>query len=425
MTSKGWQNLALVAVLTFYIIALVAVLTFYIILIAFFIINSNEINICENYAEDYCAFWSAGKLINQHGFAAIYDLDLLSQSQQEVYPQASSASFEPFAIMYLPFFLVPFQLLSLIPLPVSFIFWSLVNLIGFVLYLQLFTKQLTGQSLSIRLILLVMLSMPVVVNLMLGQVNVLLGICVGEFIRAVLNDKPLKAGLWLGSWLLKPQLLIVIIPFLLLQRSKKVLSGFSLTTIGVLGISYGLVQMKGFRNLIEILFNASGGGVASSPQVMMNWRMLGWHITSVTSQTLGWIVIGLGSLATLGITFFAFRKKLMADKNKIMITILGILTATSTATWHAHLPMSIILIPPLIYLSIKNPKIKKLFSLWIYLPILVTFILYILIPFTNFSEQLIQLIDGSRGFILNLLILAWAVSHHLNSKNRIKLNHEK
>jgi len=69
MTTDGWQNLALVAVLTFYII-----------LIAFFIINSNEINICEDYAEDFCAFWSAGKLINQHGFASIYDLDLLTQN---------------------------------------------------------------------------------------------------------------------------------------------------------------------------------------------------------------------------------------------------------------------------------------------------------------------------------------------------------
>jgi len=409
MTSKGWQNLALVAVLTFYII-----------LIAFFIINSNEINICENYAEDYCAFWSAGKLINQHGFAAIYDLDLLSQSQQEVYHQASSASFEPFAIMYLPFFLVPFQLLSLIPLPVSFIFWSLVNLIGFVLYLQLFTKQLTGQSLSIRLILLVMLSMPVVVNLMLGQVNVLLGICVGEFIRAVLNDKPLKAGLWLGSWLLKPQLLIVIIPFLLLQRSKKVLSGFSLTTIGVLGISYGLVRMKGFRNLIEILFNASGGGVASSPQVMMNWRMLGWHITSVTSQTLGWIVIGLGTLATLGAALYAFRRKLMANSNRFVIAFLGILAATCAVTWHAHLPMSIILIPPMIYLMVKNSINKTLFSVWVYLPILVTFILYILIPFTKFSEQIIQLIDGSRGFVLNLIILGWAIVQFTHSKEETK-----
>ena len=398
MTTDGWQNLALVAVLTFYII-----------LIAFFIINSNEINICEDYAEDFCAFWSAGKLINQHGFASIYDVDLLTQFQQEVYPQANNASFNPFAIMYLPFFLVPFQILSTIHLPHSFILWTIINLIGLILYMRFFTKQVSGHSLSIRLILLIMLSMPVFVNLMLGQINILLGICAGEFLRAVLSDKPIKAGLWLGGWLLKPQLLILIIPFLLIQRSIKVLSGFTLSAITVLGISYAMIHMEGFRSLINILFEASEGGVASSPQVMMNWRMLGWHIASATSQTIGWIVIGLGTLATIVTTFYAFRRKFTADSTRIVIAFLGIFAATGAIAWHAHLPMSIILIPPMIYLMVKNPINKTLFSIWVYLPILVTFILYILIPFTKFSEQIIQLIDGSRGFVLNLIILGWAI----------------
>jgi len=405
MSSKGWQNLALVAVLTFYII-----------LIGFFFINIDIINICEDYAEDYCAFWSAGKLINQHGFAAIYDLDLLTQFQLEVYPQANNASFEPFAIMYLPVFMIPFQILSNIHLPYSFLLWTLINMLGLVFYLRFFTKQVSGHSLSFRLILLITLSMPVFVNLLLGQVNIWLSICAGEFIRAALSEKPYRAGLWLGGWLLKPQLLILIIPFLLIQRSIKILSGFALSAITVLGISYGMIHVEGFRSLINILFEASGGGVASSPQVMMNWRMLGWHISSVTSQTIGWIVIGLGTLATMGAALYAFRRKLMANSNRSVIAFLGIFAATCAVTWHAHLPMSIILIPPMIFLMANNSINKWLISIWVFMPIMVTFILYILIPLVKLDIQVIQLIDGSRGFILNLLILGWAIVQYTRTK---------
>ena len=59
--------------------------------------------------------------------------------------------------------------------------------------------------------------MPVFLNFFFGQVNLWLLICAGEFFRAFLSAKPLKAGLFLGGWLLKPQLLILIIPFLLIQ----------------------------------------------------------------------------------------------------------------------------------------------------------------------------------------------------------------
>lgn len=411
MTSVGWQNLALAAIFTYYII-----------LLAFSLINNN---MCGNLAGDYCAYWSGGRIINQGGIADIYDLDLLTQFQKEIYPQANSSSilFQPVEVPYLPIFVLPFQFLSLLNLPSSFLVWTLINLIGFILYLRFFAKEVTGNDMPFRLVLMIILSLPVFVNLLEGQLNIWLGICAGEFIRAFLSDKPYRAGLWLGGWLLKPQLLILIIPFLLIQRSFKVLTGFIVSAIAALVISFGLINADGFLRLKNILLESAEGGVTSHPQAMMNWRMLGWHIASFTSSTIGWTIIILGSALTVCVTLFIFRRRLSLDSTQDAIALLGIFAATGVVTWHAHLHMSIILIPVMVYLIIKNSFNEKLFLGWVFMPILVQFISYIIIAaYINLEilptsiDQVSDLARGLPGFILNLLFLGWAILQYTRTK---------
>ena len=71
VTPRGWQNLAMAAVLTLNILQ-----------IGYAFLNGR---VCQSYGVDYCAFYSAGKIINDHGFAEVYNLDLLTQYQKEIY----------------------------------------------------------------------------------------------------------------------------------------------------------------------------------------------------------------------------------------------------------------------------------------------------------------------------------------------------
>jgi len=83
--------------------------------------------------------------------------------------------------------------------------------------------------------------------------------------------------------------------------------------------------------------------------------------------------------------------------------------------WHAHLHMSIILIPPMLYLLINNRFDEKLFFAWVFLPILVELIGYVigsLIQLENPGMSItliLRLARGLPGFVLNLLILFWAI----------------
>jgi len=403
MTKEGWQNLALASVLFFYVLQ-----------VGFDLITHN---ICGNLAVDYCAYWSTGKLISQNGYAEMYNVNLLTGFQKNIYPE----SFDVVPFPYLPVFAIPFQLLSLLNLNTSFFVWTLINLVGFIAYLIFFVKEITKITLTHKLTLLIILSLPVFWNLFLGQVNIWLGICAGEFIREIHSNKPFRAGLWLGGLLLKPQVLVLIIPILLLQRKIKILSGFITSSIVILLISFGLIYVKGTLGLINLLLGSATGGAASYPLIMMNWRMLGMHLVSFTSPIIGWSAIIVGTIVTIFATLYFFRKPIQKDFEKTVIALLGIFAATGAVTWHAHLSMSIIFIPAMIYLYVKDRFSKKIFLLWAFMPTAIMLIIYTLAALMKSgilptkTVELLYLLTGLRGLSLNLIILVWAIKE--NTKN--------
>lgn len=396
-----WENLAIAAALTFYLIKMI------------FIIS--DFSLCENVGLDYCAYWSAGKLINEKSFSSVYNLNLLEQAQNEIYPQADHPNFQTFAVMYLPIFLLPFKFFSLIDLTTSYLIWTFINFVGLILYLRFFTIKISGTSPSKRLVLISLLSLPVFINFYEGQVNTLLVVCIGEFIRNILEDKDILAGLWLGGWLLKPQLLILIIPFLLLKRLFKSFTGFMLSTILIFGSALIFIKPNGFIDLANTFKEAGEGGVVSNPAAMINWRMLGWHLNSLTNTTIGWIVIIIGSLLTTAIVLYTFTRKINDNSTNQIFAFLGIFAATCAVTWHSHLHMSMILIPPLIYLRMKSEIKESLFIAWIFVPVFVEFLGYLItfllrannLSFSNF--QALALSRGLTGLILNSLIIVWCI----------------
>ena len=98
-----------------------------------------------------------------------------------------------------------------------------------------------------------MISLPVYFTIWEGQVNFWLAICVGEFIRLMLDDRPFIAGLWLGGWMLKPQLLPLITIFFLLHKFKKAFFGLTSSAFLSIVISFCLLGTRGVVNLLNIL----------------------------------------------------------------------------------------------------------------------------------------------------------------------------
>lgn len=409
LTSTGWQNLALAGISVFYLFQIGFDLFWH--------------NTCGHLAIDFCAFWSAGHVANVDGYPAIYNLDLLRQIQLNLFPNLLNLSnFNLSPVAYLPVFIIPFQWLAYIdPLPGYFI-WTMINLIILVVYLRFLYQKMIGRPLPIRLLVLFIICLPVYWNLFNGQVEVWLLICIGEFMRATLSGKPFKAGLWLGGLLIKPQVLILIVLALLFQRAGKILTGFITSSVVILGVSWFMIGLNGFQHLIDLWLGFSNGLPTNDVEIMMNWRMVGLHLSFLTSPTVGWIVIGLGLTATLLAVIYIWDRQIEPGSGSFVIASLGLLAATNLFAWHSHIHMAMILIPPLIYLKGQNLLPDKLLNYWVYLPAAIyigVFLIASLIATAVLPATLngaLNFLRGASEFGLNIYLLIWTMLYFRDQK---------
>ena len=405
LSKTAWQNIAVVAMGAFFIIHLI------------FPLLTNDM--CDGIGSDYCVYWAAGRIINEAGYAAVYDVQTLTQYEKEILPEYydPDGQFHIAAFMYLPVFAVPFQFLSLLDLRLSFIVWNVIVLAAFALYLRFFAKKVTGHPLATRYFLLIFFSLPILINTYYGQVSIWMVIFVGEFIRAMRDGKPFKAGLWLGGLILKPQLLVVLACFILLQRLYKAIGGMAVTGLAAVGASFLLIGLPGFVNLKELLFDAAGGGVSSAPPLMMNWHMLGSYFALFTTDAAGNIAAAIASVITFAVMLYAFRKKLDPKTDRFYVALLGAMAASEVISWHTHIHMFSALYPILLYLFLKEEIGKPTFSFLMLFPALMYLIRQTL--WGMFSKMsplppyevlgLIYIIHSATFLAINLYLLVWAI----------------
>ena len=368
------------------------------------------------YGVDYLAFWSVGKIADEKGFAEIYDIENIRATQiqvledQGMLTKGGEADISPIPAPFFSFFVLPFQLLSRVEPKQSYWIWTGINLAVLIGYLIFFIRKTlpenTPSFFARRVFILMLLSFPVVVNLTEGQVEVFLMVCLGEFIRCAQNKNPLSSGLWLGGLLLKPQLLIMIIPILLIQRNWKVILGFFVSSGVIIGSSLILAGIEGMRSLIGLWFKYSEGIASNSPERMINWRMVAVNLNS----SIGWAIAILGmALTTLAIIYLVRKNNVFGSSQWVMV-MLGIFSATLAITWHSHFHMAAVLIPFLIYCYLTQMINKKAVLFWSVSTPAILLIMNIgalfLYIFTEINiPDFGAILLGASGFVSNLVIL--------------------
>lgn len=403
MSPTAWINLALVALFTFYALQ-----------IALDIVWGN---ICGHLGTDYCAFWSAGWIANTRGYIDVYNLQILRQIQLGNFPKFGDIStFAVSPIAYLPIFLLPFQILARLDPHTSFWIWTLINLLAFVLYLYYFSRSTTQLSLPTRWLIMFGLCLPTYWNFLDGQINVWLMICIGEFLRAVLADRPVRAGLWLGGLLLKPQALILIGLAVLLQRRYRMLAGLAAASAALVGASLAMLGPSGFMDMLRIWLGFTQGMPTNDVDSMMNWRMLGYHLSNWTSPLVGWPAAGLGMVLTIIASLYLWRRHLDFHSEAFLVALTGTLAGTGAVAWHSHIHMAMFLIPILLYLYQKKIRVpKNLLEIWVLAPALAYFIVYVLASLIKANvlpsdwNRSITFIRGASELVMNLYLLGWAV----------------
>lgn len=402
LTPGNWVNLLLVALATYSIIS--------------FILPLLQDDWCR--AVDYCGYYGAGLAMNAGKLADVYNSDILGRYQSALFTalNASDRYTEVISMVYLPVFMAPFKFLAQFQYSVSLLIWYLTNFVLLTAYLVFFYTKVSGKKPGFRILALLVVSYPVLLNFNYGQVNVWLVICFAEFLRAIVNGKPFRSGLWLGGWLLKPQLLVLILPFLLIQKKYKALWGFIASSALLFGVSFLLVGWEGMLSFKDIILESARGGATSHYEYMMDWRMLSFYLSYFTSPTVGWVFLGLTSAATAAAPLIVFRKTMAVDSPRFAIALLSITAATTLVSYHAHLHTAMILIPILLYLFIKGLMERKRILLWVAIPYGINLALY-LIGVLILGDVLpagfgafIEIAFGGGMLINNLILFIWALT---------------
>lgn len=361
LNAAAWQNLALVALVTYYVIWFLVPLLYH----GFFV----------SLASDYLALWSAGHIANQEGFAQAYRIEALRRVQEPLVPNPDpqNLSFSPIPAPYLPVFLLPALFLAYLPPQASFWLWTLLNLGALVGYFIFYARRSKLFPNAWRPFLFSLCSLPVFSNFFWGQLNVWLVIFSGEFLWNIQQKRPFQAGLWLAGLLLKPQTLILVLLLLFFWQEWKTLAGFFIAGAGLFALSALLLGREGIRNFIHLarFWGREGDAlVAINPSNMMNWRMVATHLAGIDAR-LGWGIALFGTLVTLWIALRGLLKPPALDA--FPHVLLRIFVATLLVTWHAHYHMAMILLPQLwIGLAKEHLPFRRLLG-WIFLPPLVQF----------------------------------------------------
>ena len=341
LNADARRNLALVAACLLYIFTFIAVIL--------------HPGVLLGAGSDFLALWSAGKAAILYGYSQIYNLEVLQQIQflplQDVF--ASPQDFYPIPVPYFPVFILPFQLFSLLDARTGFWVYSVFSAVVLAGYLLFFLRRLlpgrkldSGQKVLAAAL---MVSYPVLSNLLFGQVEIFLFICAGEMIRAAQAKKSQLCGAWMGGLLLKPQLLLLVIPALLLMRHWKLLAGFVLVSTLVLLSSLALSGPEGLADMIGLWTSYVPGVASNSPHAMANWRMLAVNFNTWTNSWFGWIPAVLGILATLYIWIRLSLVRAAFGSPRWILNLAAVMAASGAVTWHSHIHMCMALIPFLLY----------------------------------------------------------------------------
>lgn len=321
---------------------------------------------------DFRALFASAHIMVTSGFSQVYDLAVQKQVQTALVAPYGFEQIEPIPTPFLPLFIVPFCLLLPAGLLGGFIAWTILNFVILVGYLVRFVKDVqveTGEPTDRSLLpALALLSFPTFTNFLLGQVNVWLLVCMGEFIRAWEKGRPFRSGLWLGGMLLKPQILILVLPALILSGEWGAVGGFAFASAVVGMISLIIAGPGGIQAWGILLTHHAARLSSTDPIAMINLRMVSELLSLLCSlegtQRIAVIVAIVVSLVTLLLSI-RLRKRAPEEKSGVMVPLM---TATLVATWHAHIHMAMALIPSLLHQVITGRMPRRLFVVWAILP---------------------------------------------------------
>jgi len=362
---------------------------------------------------DFRLWYATGLISKERDLWDIYDLSYQSTYQKIIFEQYSkfsseySMQFFPLRFGYLPIYVVLFKWITDYPIVFAFILWGALNAFGTAIYLSIWIMRVKPTDRAFLVFCLGFCSIYSYLNLIFGQINLLLLVLIGETLHALESKRDFIAGILLSLCLIKPQIILPLFPIVaILLRRKNFFLGLLTGMIIVLVVSFMIGGFQSAINLFSIYktwppdLNTSG----------MTWKALVMQLEYMGLNPYISLIIGIGivlvSFIAWGKIVFVLEKERDINDNLDIVfgsTILTQFIISPYGNVHMALPLIVF------WYKLLNRKRKQIY--------LYSFLLWSMISALVF----LILATKSVGFAHDILGRLSLVSHILMLLNYLDL----
>jgi hypothetical protein len=285
---------------------------------------------------DFAAYLSQARVLRNGGPDQIYEYRQLQREYEHILRSVNvSHTAHPVAqVPYPPLFAWLLGPLTHLPPAVSFALWTVLN-VAATLYLAVRCAQVLRSPSWVLPVLLVSCSYPIVLTMALGQIQIWLACAVTEGYLAMRVRQDLRAGLWLGALVLKPQYLVLLFVVLLWHRRWHLLWGIGITAALVwLGsiLTVGPEAVWAFPQA----FQSMAPFRSDWPEAMINWRAMIFHLRPGIGDPAGLLLTAIAGLLTAVGALVLWRDGWTLDRPDFPAKLTVLLIATCLAAYHSH-----------------------------------------------------------------------------------------
>mgnify|MGYP005846635025 CR=1 FL=1 len=265
---------------------------------------------------DIRLWYATGLIAKEREIWQVYDLSCQSTIQKMIYEQYSkfspkySMQFFPLRFGYLPIYILLFKWITDYPIISAFILWTALNVFGTAIYISIWIMRLKFTENAGLMFFFGFFSIYSFLNIIFGQINLLLLVLIGEMFHALESRRDFIAGMLLSFCLVKPQLILPLFPIvvIILRRKNLFLGLLSGTTI-VLVVSF---MMGGFQSAVGMI-NIYKNWPSDLNTSGMTWKALVMQLEFMGFSPYMSLSIGIGIVV---ITIMAWGKIIFVCKNE-------------------------------------------------------------------------------------------------------------
>ena len=367
------------------------------------------VNPSERTGTDFVAFYTAGRVAQENGFANAYDIALQREIQKKTvgFPLGTG---QVLLYNHVPYLIPVLWVLVSQSYVASFVRWLLLLIGLYACGMYGLMRWLPDNFQSPHKYLFLAGAatfFPAFVSLLLGQDTAFLFMGVSLIGWGVSRKKYWLAGTGLALTTVRPHFaLLFAIPFLFSQR--KVFGWFLIFTGSLAILSIAILGFQGTKDFINILMISAGGkwyGMKESSMYNLIGLLSRWFafLNPQIIRTIGWIVY---VAAILVVFIWSARTRNIENRHLSWIVLICILTVP-----HFHYHDLTILLFPLLIVGLERQRLKLPRGFHIVLqPLVISFIMLV-----GFFSRLVQFIIPY--LIIVVLVILLSRQNWFTSKN--------